>query len=246
MTVNLDPGRFADEGYVVLPDLLAPDEARSLWSAFDGLDRSADDGRPVLKWHERQLLAADPLFLDAITRPRLLDAVRVAVGDDVQLLALDALETPASSGSERSWHADFAFFADAVLTVNCAIYLQDMTPERGPLLVVPGSHRRHREPDAAEEHARLADEIEVEVGAGTAVVFNAMLWHSGGRNQTGDARRAVFPYFGHYWIKRMDEFYRDPLPAYVLEHTDPTVRQLFGLGLAVASVHGGYDERSYG
>jgi ectoine hydroxylase-related dioxygenase (phytanoyl-CoA dioxygenase family) len=127
-----------------------------------------------------------------------------------------------------------------------AIYLQDMTPETGPLLVVPGSHRWRREPSAEEEQAEIEGEIPVAVDAGTAVVFNAQLWHSGGRNESDRPRRAVFPYFGHYWIKRMDEFYRRPLPDYVLEHDDPLVRQLFGLGLATASVHGGYDDESYG
>ena len=58
-------------------------------------------------------------------------------------------------------------------------------------------------------------------------------------------RRAIFPYFGHYWIKRMDEFYRRPLPEYIVAHDDPLVRQLFGRGIAVASVHGGYDALSY-
>ena len=81
--------------------------------------------------------------------------------------------------------------------------------------------------------------------AGGAVLFNAQLWHFGGRNDTDQPRRAIFPYFGHYWIKRMDEFYRRPLPEYIVAHDDPLVRQLFGRGIAVASVHGGYDAVSY-
>jgi ectoine hydroxylase-related dioxygenase (phytanoyl-CoA dioxygenase family) len=89
-------------------------------------------------------------------------------------------------------------------------------------------------------------EAAVRVRRGTAVVFNAQLWHSGGRNDSDRPRRALFPYFGHYWIKRMDEFYRRPLPDYVVNHQDPLVRQLFGLGLTTESVHGVYDETTYG
>ncbi len=81
--------------------------------------------------------------------------------------------------------------------------------------------------------------------AAVAGSFNAQLWHSGGRNDTDRPRRAIFPYFGHYWIKRMDEFNRRPLPGYIVKHEDPLVRQLFGLGIAVASAHGGYDAVSY-
>jgi hypothetical protein len=43
----------------------------------------------------------------------------------------------------------------------------------------------------------------------------------------------------------MDEFYRRPRPDFIVEHDDPLVRQLFGLGIAVSSVHGGYDAVSY-
>jgi ectoine hydroxylase-related dioxygenase (phytanoyl-CoA dioxygenase family) len=245
MTLNTDAARFAEDGYIVLPEVLDADEARALYAAFDALPGAGRRPSGIAKWNERVLLR-DRRFFDAITRPRLLEAITATLGDDLQLLALDALETPAGSGRARAWHPDFAFWSDALLTVNCAIYLQDMTPEAGPLHVIPGSHRWRREPSAEEETSALDGEVAVEVEAGTAVVFNAMLWHSGGRNETARPRRAVFPYFGHYWIKRMDDFYRDPLPDYVLHHEDPVVRQLFGLELAVASVHGGYDARSYG
>jgi hypothetical protein len=43
----------------------------------------------------------------------------------------------------------------------------------------------------------------------------------------------------------MDEFYRQPLPDYILEHEDPLIQQLFGRGLTIESVHGEYDENSY-
>ena len=74
--------------------------------------------------------------------------------------------------------------------------------------------------------------------SGTAVAFNALTWHTGSRNSTDRPRRALFPYFGHYWIKRLDEFYLTPLPPGILESTDPLVRQLFGLESSTTSIHG--------
>jgi hypothetical protein len=55
----------------------------------------------------------------------------------------------------------------------------------------------------------------------------------------------VFPYFGRYWVKRMDEHFTQPLPADLLLTDDPMKRQLLGLGLrpGVASYHG--DDESY-
>jgi ectoine hydroxylase-related dioxygenase (phytanoyl-CoA dioxygenase family) len=244
MPVNTDIDQFDDVGYVVLPDLLSSEEADELYGAFEDLPPAPRHG-PIAKHNERTLLR-DGRFFDAITKSELLEAVREIVGDDLQLLALDALETAPHSGRDRNWHADMAFWSDALLTANVAIYLQDMTGDAGPLLVIPGSHRWRRTPEPDEEHAQVDGEVAVRVRRGTAVVFNAQLWHSGGRNDSDRPRRALFPYFGHYWIKRMDEFYRRPLPDYVVNHQDPLVRQLFGLGLTTESVHGVYDETTYG
>jgi hypothetical protein len=189
-----------------------PDEVDGLQEAFDRLPAGPPSASGIVKHNERTLLE-DERFFAAITKPDLLSVVSATLGDDLQLLALDTLETPPHQGRERSWHADMEFWSDAVLTANVAIYLQDMTDAAGPLLVLPGSHRRRRAPTPAEEGVPLEGEVPVPVRADGAVVFNAQLWHSGGPNDTDRPRRAIFPYFGHYWIKRMDEFYRRPLPS---------------------------------
>jgi ectoine hydroxylase-related dioxygenase (phytanoyl-CoA dioxygenase family) len=248
MSVNLDVASFDDVGYVVVPDVLGADEAADLHAAIGALSSpvDGDPSGPTRKLNERTLLE-DRRFFDAMTRPRLLDVVREVLGEDLQLLCLDVLDTPPHAGARRAWHADFAFPTDAVLTVNVGLYLQDMSDEAGPLYVVPGSHRRAGGPTDDQVGEEMADEVAVHVRAGTAVVFNSLLWHTGSRNESDRPRRAIFPYFGHYWIKRMDEFYRTPLPAYVSESDDPLVRQLFGLGLIGTSVHGeGYDADAYG
>src|SRR5215211_4110584 len=98
-----------------------------------------------LQANERAL-ARDQRFVDVVTEPTLLDAVEAALGDDVHLLAYEAIEIPSGGGKDRDWHSDFHFPTDAALVVNVGIYLQDMTDDRGPLYVVPGSHRWNREP----------------------------------------------------------------------------------------------------
>src|SRR3989442_486075 len=77
----------------------------------------------------------------------------------------------------------------------------------------------------------LPGEVQVPVPAGTAVFFDAALWHTGDRNRSATDRLALFPYFGRYFIKRMDNFFTQPLPADLLATTDPMKRQLLGLGL---------------
>ena len=86
------------------------------------------------------------------------------------------------------------------------------------------------------------------MGAGDAVFFDAGLWHAGGHNRSGKDRLGLFAYFGRYWIKRMDNYFTQPLPAALLQTQDPLKRQLLGLGLrpGVPSYHGddeGYNRR---
>ena len=55
----------------------------------------------------------------------------------------------------------------------------------------------------------------------------------------------LFAYFGKYWIKRMDNYYTQPLPPDLLTTDDEMKRQLLGLELRpdVQSYHG--DNESY-
>jgi hypothetical protein len=71
------------------------------------------------------------------------------------------------------------------------------------------------------------------------------LWHTGDRNASDRDRLALFPYFGRYWVKRMDNYFTQPLPADLLATTDAMKRQLLGLGLrpGVPSYHG--DDEGY-
>lgn len=235
---EVDRAEFEKNGYAVLPGLLSSDEAAQAWRTFDSFNLPTG----LRNANEREVLQHD-IFRGVLTKSRLLDAVATVLGDDLQLLAMDSLETapnngPRGEGSDASWHADFTAFVPATICVNVAIYLQDMNDASGPLRVVPGSHRWGRGPSDGEESAERADAVSVPVQAGTGVMFDAQIWHTGAANRSERPRRGVFTYFGHYWMKRMDEFARSPLPSWITDSDDELLRQLFGLGLRPASVHG--------
>jgi ectoine hydroxylase-related dioxygenase (phytanoyl-CoA dioxygenase family) len=231
------PDAFGRDGFLVLPGLLTAEEAAAAYGAFDSL-RARDVTGERGSANERELVR-DPRFLLVLEKPALLVTLRAIFGDDLQLLSYDSLETAPHAGSERDWHADFAFCAPVTLCVNVGVYLLDMTDETGPLHVVPGSHRRGSPPPEAMRHEPLEGERKVPLRAGDAVVFDAQLWHTGSRNRSDRPRRAVFAYFGRYWMKRMDAYYRTPLPDDITStDADPLMRQLFGLQAPPASVHG--------
>ncbi|HZF48374.1 MAG TPA: phytanoyl-CoA dioxygenase family protein [Polyangiaceae bacterium] len=92
-------------------------------------------------------------------------------------------------------HADWPELApgEPFMVVTALWMLDDFTPQSGATRVVPGSHRLRRSvPRAlAQPHARHPDERIVTGVAGSVLVFNGHLWHSGGMNQSGGPRRAA-------------------------------------------------------
>ncbi len=234
MQLNEDLHRFGELGYAVIPNLLTCQEAQALHAAFDSFPPVRRIRGGAIARHNERTLLSDERFFEALMKPALIESVLCILGDELQLIAYDSADTLPHSGTHRNWHADMSFWTDAVLTVNVGIYLQDMTPEMGPLALLPGSHRWRRNPTEEEAALEYAGEIEGRVPAGTAIMFDAKLWHSAGHNDSERHRRALFPYFGHYWMKRAAELYPrelPPLPKYITERPDPLTRQLFGLGL---------------
>jgi ectoine hydroxylase-related dioxygenase (phytanoyl-CoA dioxygenase family) len=71
--------------------------------------------------------------------------------------------------------------------------LDDFTQENGATRVIPGSHRITRliSRDLAQPLARHRDEKIIVGGAGSILMFNGYLWHSGRRNDSKSLRRAV-------------------------------------------------------
>jgi ectoine hydroxylase-related dioxygenase (phytanoyl-CoA dioxygenase family) len=233
---------FDEAGYLVIEGVLRGELLARVRGASEAL--SAQEPPQVSRriWHERALFRRSA-FREILDVPELVESARDLIGEDVQLLALDLLLVRSGAGGV-GWHRDVTFVCDKTLSINTGIYLQDMTEETGPLRVVPGSHRWERGPDQPGADP-LREEVRVPVPAGAAVFFDAALWHTGDRNRSGADRLALFPYFGRYWIKRMDNFFTQPLPADLLATSNPMKRQLLGLGLRpdVASYHG--DDEGY-
>lgn len=72
----------------------------------------------------------------------------------------------------------------------------------------------------------------------STIGFDSDLWHSASPNRSETGRRLLFALRGNYWMKRLDKFYRSPLPRWIAESDDPLVHQLWGIESSEPSVHG--------
>jgi ectoine hydroxylase-related dioxygenase (phytanoyl-CoA dioxygenase family) len=90
-------------------------------------------------------------------------------------------------GQGTSWHQDVDPETCAGSLYNFLIYPEDLTPETGPLVYVPGSHRWGVLP-AGEHFAPIEGQRTLLARAGDLVIVNGTVFHCVPRNRT-DRRR---------------------------------------------------------
>jgi hypothetical protein len=198
----MDPPAHARElvlrGYTVFPDLLgdAVDAFRRL------ADRAADRMTPIgpgqAPAYLSGLLEHSPsLVLETVATPHILEFAELTIGPFVQLDSSVLSSSPTVDAKERGsvveWHRDrYGYLPCGVYQPPTAIvflcYLQDMSPDRGLLRVIPGSHVAPVRIDDALLHLPHPDELLLPVRAGDAVALHHNLLHSATANVAGGPR----------------------------------------------------------
>lgn len=149
---------------------------------------------------------AHPTFQALVAHERIQGFLAELIGQKMILKDVMALSKPPFIGSEKPWHQDNAYFNWLPLELmgTAWIALDDATIENGCMHLLPGQHTR-----GALRHYHtidceiLADRIDtsqavpVELKAGGALFFSAMLPHQTPPNSGSSRRRALqFQYRG--------------------------------------------------
>ncbi|KAA8887163.1 phytanoyl-CoA dioxygenase family protein [Nocardia colli] len=203
------------DGYVILPDLLTPQELDEIRAAvaplLDRRGRNDFEGHTTQRIysvlnktracdriadHPRVLALLDRLFLPNYLLS-MLQVINILPGEQAQMLHTDdgfyPLPRPrAALGAATIWAID------------------DFTAENGATDIIPGSHLwAHRLPEAAEREP-------VVMKAGSCVFFLGTLWHGGGANRSPKPRLAATAQYCEPWLR--------PQEAFTLSITRDTVR----------------------
>ncbi|MEZ4865100.1 MAG: phytanoyl-CoA dioxygenase family protein [Caldilineaceae bacterium] len=221
---------FLEHGYLHATGVLSKDEVAHYRAEFD---RVWEAEKPKVNQHR---LLKYPSFIQLIEHPAILKRQQAIFGAQTQLLQYDLLrQGPQSTMPARSWHRDFIFPGDRPLSINTILYLDEMTEERGPTRVVPGTHRGEAYPPADARHDALPGEVAVYAAAGDAVFINGAIWHTGGSNQTDGLRRGVYLYYGYWWMKRYEA--ETVLPWQALENASEQRLRLLGVKMPDRDIH---------
>lgn len=203
-------------------DLVARANAReghADWNSGGFVQRAAADTFPK----EQRLLKVqsvaveEPSILEVFRQDPILDFVHYFIkssrraNEDPEIDVFGTKFFPSfPGGTTVSWHQDSHFFGTSSPSiVSMAVYLEDTDKTNGCLQVVPGSHitedgaTRPHSPGEGElsqgewsETPASEDVLDIDVPAGSVVLFDARLLHAARQNQSKDRTR--FSLFGHY------------------------------------------------
>lgn len=133
--------------------------------------------------------------------------------------------SPNTGEPQQQLHVDSSYPGPPfALSAVALIMLDDFTEENGATRVIPGSHRRTSYP---QNGVTYDDEIRAVAPAGSALLFNASLWHGGGANRATGTRWAVIVTYGRWWIRPSFD-YAQNTPPEIWEAMDDAQKDLLG------------------
>ncbi|WP_069162667.1 phytanoyl-CoA dioxygenase family protein [Nocardia altamirensis] len=213
--VEADLAAVRRDGYVILPDLLSPDELADIRTAVEPLldrhGRNLFEGHTTQRVysvlnktrtcdriadHPRILALLDRLFLPNYLLS-MLQVINILPGEQAQMLHTDDGFYPIPRPRE-------ALGAATIWAID------DFTADNGATDIIPGSHQwAHRMPTDEEREP-------VVMQAGSCVFFVGTLWHGGGANRSTNQRLALTAQYCEPWLR--------PQEAFTLSMTRDTVR----------------------
>jgi hypothetical protein len=210
------------EGYLVLPDLLTPEQIGVIGTELEELPLTATDYSPHKKAAD-DLLGHDlPNTFATIALPATIAFLERLFGDEVLFTSIAyqlcepghpgiAIHTDAQPYGSRI----FGSLASSPVLMRVLYYLDDLTPACSPFKVVPRSHLSvHIDANPYNRFLRHAEEVMVTCAAGSAVVINQKVFHGNFPNFSASDRRMLAIAYRPAWagpVAEVDPWHQDKL-----------------------------------
>jgi ectoine hydroxylase-related dioxygenase (phytanoyl-CoA dioxygenase family) len=202
------------QGYLILTNLIDRSSLEKLCAGFEvaaARQRTSTEGKESGTRHPADLLKQTRVFDEVITQPKIMTAINHVLGRPFGLSQFSGRD-PLPGFGQQGLHADWMnrTSSDLSWVVTVIWMLDEFTNRNGATRVVPGSHRMPGQPPKAmgDPAAHHREELIVTGPAGSALVFNGHLWHSGTRNDSQSPRRALQAV---YWAREAFPPFATPL-----------------------------------
>ncbi|HLT66234.1 MAG TPA: ectoine hydroxylase [Microbacterium sp.] len=264
---------FDRHGYLVLDGLFdsaeldaLQDETRRLLADPSSLDaetviteRGSDEVRSIFAIHEQSRLMSR-LAADA----RLAGVASFLLGDKVYVHQSRLNYKPGFKGKEFYWHSDFETWhtedgMPRMRALSMSVLLAENTPNNGPLMVMPGSHKTyvtcvgetpddHYRQSLKKQEYGVPDELSLATLAdkhgivaptgkpGTVILFDCNTMHGSNGNITPFPRSNAFLVYNAMSNRLVQPFGAEkPRPAFIAEREPRAIEPQAGLLEKVAA-----------
>ncbi|NKB69377.1 MAG: dioxygenase [Candidatus Latescibacteria bacterium] len=237
-----------NDGYVYLPGVIGEEQIARLRQTMTHLEpieasldkHSTPDDGGFLNKHVNNAFNRDPLFLDYLDQPGVIEIAEALHGDDCHVIGMTAWLT-GPGRPDQSLHTDWLpislpedVLADPrvkvpVFITTAHFYLDDLYEELGPTNFVPGSHASGRAPDG-ETTWQGAGEKSIMCKAGDVVIFRSEVWHRGTANTSQQTRYLLQVHYAKRMITQKFPPYlnRFQFDEAILARATPRQRRLMG------------------
>ena len=144
--------QFDHDGYLFFPGLFTPEETQTLNDAVPELYSRREDynvrekGKDAVRTNFAAHMYSEP-FAKLGRHPRMIEPVQELLGEQLYMHQFKINGKMAFEGDVWQWHQDYGTWLNDDLmpterAMNVAIFLDDVTEHNGPLMFIPGSHKK--------------------------------------------------------------------------------------------------------
>ncbi len=153
MTLTPDQlAQFDRDGYLFFPGHFTAEETKALTDAVPELYSRREDynvrekGKDAVRTNFAAHMYSEP-FAKLARHPRMIEPVESLLGEKLYMHQFKINGKMAFEGDVWQWHQDYGTWLNddhmpTERAMNIAIFLDDVTEHNGPLMFIPGSHKK--------------------------------------------------------------------------------------------------------
>jgi ectoine hydroxylase-related dioxygenase (phytanoyl-CoA dioxygenase family) len=238
---------FRENAYVVLPDVLSPDEIACYQALFDRDRRDFGYMWRSFAFHQTincDALVSTPEFDGIIRHPNILPVIEELMSGEVCFSEICIRHMARFDGEPfQGWHRDRPHWLEHPLRmdyIQLMVYLTDVDATTHCFSISPESVGEPTRDNDAQLAARGS--VDLHGPAGTCVLFNVAALHTATVRVTQAERKSVQIYYGHPTRPYLSN--DSVIPAtFWRDHPDDAVRRFYGnlndrTRLYLAALHG--------
>jgi ectoine hydroxylase-related dioxygenase (phytanoyl-CoA dioxygenase family) len=238
---------FDETGYLIRHNLFTGemlDEFRNALDELEARERNVQEfqqlnskSRNFGGLYLRRLIDKHPFFYNMMRYPPLISVARAMMGPQLRSSSMGRITYPGQENQETEWHQHLSYIPNPKPPwfvqphgIDILIYLDDLTDETGPIVVLPGSHKNLQDEPPIDYFGEIQGQEKLNLTAGSAVFIHSNLWHRAmPTTPEGTRRRLVIMAYHPVWLRRLQQDGRYMTEEEIAQ-ADPETLELRGHG----------------